>query len=102
MTKSGKIAVVTVGYCDGYLNEMSNNGYIIIKCKRCKILGKVNMNMIMVDVTHIPKLQPEDQVTLLGVHGKSKITLEHIQEWTGQVPGKILTAIDQDVKRIYN
>lgn len=101
MAHSGQIAIVTTGYCDGYLSEMSNSGYVIIKGKRCKVLGKVNMNMIMVDVSHIKNLQPEDQVTLLGSHGKSKITLEHIQRWTGQVPGKILTAIDQDIKRSY-
>lgn len=100
--KNSQIAVVTAGYCNGYLSEMGNNGYVAIKGKRCKVLGKVNMNMIMVDVTHVENLQPEDQVTLLGRLGKSKISLEHIQDWTGQVPGKILTAIDQDIKRIYN
>ena len=102
MPYKGKIAVITTGYCDGYLSEMGNNGYVIIKGKRCPIVGKINMNMLMADVTHIDNLDPEDPVTLLGRHGKSKITLEHIQKWTGHVPGKILTAIDQDLKRIYS
>ncbi len=102
MPHKGRIAIITVGYCDGYLSEMSNSGYVIIKGKRCPVLGKVNMNMIMADVTHIENLDPEDPVTLLGRHGKSKITLEHIQQWTGHVPGKILTSIDQDLKRIYS
>ena len=101
MTHSGQIAIVTVGYCDGYLSEMAENGYVIIKNKRCPVIGKVNMNMIMADVSKIENLQPEDHVTLLGRSGKSKITLEHIQHWTGQVPGKILTAINQDLRRIY-
>lgn len=101
MSHKGRIAVITVGYCDGYLSEMGNSGYVIIKGKRCPVLGKVNMNMIMADVTHIENLEPEDPVTLLGRHGKSKITLEHIQQWTGHVPGKILTSIDQDLKKNY-
>ena len=101
MSHNGRIAVITTGYCNGYLSEMGNNGYVIIKGKRCPIVGKINMNMLMADVTHIDNLDTEDPVTLLGQHGKSKITLEHIQKWTGHVPGKILTAIDQDLKRIY-
>lgn len=64
--RRSKIAVVPVGYSDGYDRGLSSTGYVMIRGCRARVIGRVCMNMFMVDVTDIPVVRLEDEVTLIG------------------------------------
>ena len=74
------IATVPIGYGDGYPRNVSNKGEVIIRGKRARILGRVCMDQMMVDITHIPEAGEEDVVTLIGRDGEEEITVEDIAD----------------------
>ena len=65
-SKPMKIAVIPQGYSDGYDRGLSNVGEVLVCGQRCRVLGRVAMNMFVIDVTHIPEVKQEDEVVLLG------------------------------------
>lgn len=98
--KSTKIAVIPQGYADGLSRTLSNNGEVLIRGKKAKILGRVAMNMIVVDVSHIKDVAPEDEVVILGEQGKNKITAEDIAKRLGTINYEITTHISALLPRI--
>ncbi len=70
------IGVVPQGYSDGYDRGFSNNGCVLVQGNRCPILGRVAMNMFVVDLTAVPDAKAEDEVVLLGMQGNLAITAE--------------------------
>ena len=95
-----KIATVACGYGDGYPRSASNKTYVIINDKRCKVLGRVTMDMFMVDVTGID-CKIEDEVILIGESKNEKITVDEICNLTGEFNYELLTRINARVKRYY-
>lgn len=91
--KITKIAVIPQGYSDGYDRGLSNIGEVLICGKRCKILGRVAMNMFVVDVSQLESVAVEDEVVLLGKQGKEQITAEEIAEKIGTINYEITTRI---------
>jgi alanine racemase len=73
-----KIAIIPQGYSDGWSRGLSNRGEVLIRGERCKVLGRIMMNMFVVDVTHLPKIASEDTVILLGDQDTQRITAEEI------------------------
>ncbi len=73
-----KIAVVPQGYSDGYDRGLSNKGEVLICGTRCKILGRVAMNMFVVDVSHLKNVPVESEVVILGKQGKEEIIAEEM------------------------
>jgi alanine racemase len=61
-----KIAVLPLGYSNGYPRANSNRGFVLIRGKKCPIVGLINMNLFMVDVSHIPDVTVGDEVVLVG------------------------------------
>lgn len=90
-TKKSKIAVVPIGYYDGYDRKLSNTAYVLIHGRRAPVRGRVCMNMMMVDVSDIPNVRLEDPVVVLGAQGKEEITAEQIAEWEGTINYEIVT-----------
>ena len=78
--KPTKIAVIPQGYADGLDRGLSNKGEVLIGGTRCKILGRIAMNMFVTDVSHLPKVKVEDEVVIIGTQGKQQITAEEIAE----------------------
>ena len=68
-----KIAILPIGYYDGFDRGFSNKGYVLIRGKRAKICGRVCMNITMVDVTDIPSARVEDTVLFLAKTGAKKL-----------------------------
>jgi alanine racemase len=95
-----KIAVLPVGYWHGLDRGLSSRGYVLIKNKRCKILGRVSMDMIVVDVTGID-LKVGQTATLLGKEGKEEITAYEWAEILDTSHYEIITRINPLIKRIY-
>lgn len=95
-----KIAILPVGYYDGFDRGFSNKGYVLIRGKRAKLCGRVCMNIIMVDVTNIPGARVEDIVTLLGKDGREEITADELAELAGTINYEITTRINEKIPRI--
>ena len=95
------IATIPVGYADGYLRNLSNKGDVLIRGRRARILGRVCMDQMMVDVTGIPDVEEGDSVTLIGADGKERITVEELAERSGGFHYEILCGIGMRVPRVY-
>jgi alanine racemase len=107
--KPTTIAVIPQGYADGLTRSLSNKGEVLIGGKRAPILGRVAMNMFVVDVSYIPGVQSEDEVVILGKQGlpelrskagKNQITAEEIAEKMGTINYEVTTHISALLPRI--
>jgi alanine racemase len=96
-----KIAIVPVGYWDGYDRKLSSVGNVLIGGKRCKIIGRICMNMLMVDINHLPDVKIEDEVVLIGQQGEENITVEELAQKVGTINYEIITRINPLIPRIY-
>ncbi len=100
MKRSGRIAIIPVGYWDGYDRSLSSVGEVLVKGYRCKIIGRVCMNMCMIDVSSVPSLEKEDEVILLGRAGRHIVSADHISKHTGTIPYEVLARINPLIPRI--
>lgn len=98
--RTSTIAVLPIGYADGYNRRLSNKGFVLIDGKRAPVVGLVCMDMTMVDVTDIPSVQVGDSVTLIGRQGQDAIWADDIAGWTGTIPYEILCAIGPRIPRV--
>jgi alanine racemase len=99
-TRPTRLAVIPVGYYDGYDRSFSNTAYVLIRGKRAPVRGRVCMNFIMVDTTDIPEVKLEDRVTLLGKDGREKITADQMAVLAGTINYEIVTRINPLIPRI--
>ena len=99
-SKSTKIAVIPQGYSDGYDRGLSNVGEVFILGSRCKILGRVAMNMFVADVSHLENVKIEDEVVLLGSQGDEKISAEEIAMHLSTINYEIVARISPVLPRV--
>ena len=99
-THPTKLAVIPVGYYDGYDRKGSNFAHVIINGMRAQIRGRVCMNMFMVDVTDIKGVKPGDEVILLGSQGDERITAEDLAMWFNTINYEVTTRINENIPRI--
>ena len=99
-THPSRIAVVCVGYYDGYDRKFSNQAYVLIRGHRAPVRGRVCMNLVMVDVTHVPEIHAGDEVVLLGRSGEEEITAEMMGDWAGTIHYEIISRIHERLPRI--
>jgi len=96
-----RVALLPVGYFDGYPRLLSNKGYVLVKGLRCKILGRVMMNHIIVDVTESTSEDTNEVVaTLIGKDGNESVTAEHMADWAQTINYEIVTRIGPHLKRM--
>lgn len=88
-----RIGIVPQGYSDGYDRGLSSSGQVLVKGKRCSVLGRVAMNMFAIDLTAVPDARPEDEVVLLGTQGGEAITAEEIAQRIGTINYEITTRV---------
>lgn len=99
-THETRIAVLPIGYYDGYDRANSNLAHVLIHGKRAPIRGRICMNMCMVDVTDIEEAQAGDDVVLLGRQGNETISAEQLAAWSGTINYELTTQIQTSVPRI--
>ena len=99
MPHAGRIAVLPVGYYDGYVRLLSNKGHVLIRGKRAPVIGRVCMNMIMADITDIPGVKLEDEVVLIGKQGKEEITAEEMAGLSQTINYEVTTRINERILR---
>jgi len=90
MTDS-RVAVLPVGYSDGWPRALGGRAYVLIRGRRAPIVGRICMNLCMVDVTQIPSAAAGDEAVLLGSQGDETITPEMLADSLGTIPYEILT-----------
>ncbi len=96
-----KIATVPVGYADGYPRYLSNNGEVLVKGVRCKILGKICMDQFMIDVSAVKNVEVGDEITLIGIDGNETITVEDLSDSEYRFNYEFCCLINKRVPRIY-
>ena len=98
--KVTKVALIPQGYADGLDRRLSNNGFMLVGGKRCRILGRVMMNMTVIDVSHLKQVKNEDEVVILGCQGKEYISAEEIAARIGTINYEITTRISPLLPRV--
>ena len=94
-----RIALLPVGYADGYNRLQSNNGEVLVHGRRAPIAGRVTMDQTMIDVTDVPNAAVGDEVILIGKDGEQRITADDIAARTGTIAYEVLCAIGTRVPR---
>ena len=95
------LAVVPVGYANGLSRLLSNRGEVLIRGRRAPIRGRVCMNLIMAEVTHIPGVKEGDEVTILGQDGEARLTAEELAAWAQTISYEIYLALGNANPRRY-
>jgi alanine racemase len=97
-----RIAILPIGYWNGFRRSLSSIGSVLIGGQRAKVLGRVTMDMIIVDVTKIPNVKTGDEVTLIGQNGGGEITADEIAMLTETSNYEVVTQLNPLMKRIYH
>lgn len=100
MKRRGRVAVLPIGYSDGYDRKLSSVGEVLIHGVRCKVLGRVCMNMTMVDVSNVPNAKKEDEVILIGTQGRYKLQAEELAQKSQTISYEVLARINPNLPRI--
>lgn len=98
-TVRSRIASIPVGYSHGFPRDLSNQGYVLVKGRRAKVAGLVNMNMTLVDVTEVPGAAPGDEVVLIGEQGGQEITVSSFSELSQYLNYEVLVRIPLHIPR---
>jgi alanine racemase len=96
-----RIALIPAGYEDGYLRCLTNNAAALVHGRRVRVVGRISMNLTMLDVTDIDQPVPGDEVVLLGRQGKNSITAEEIADWMGTINYEVLCLFGNLNARVY-
>lgn len=99
VSQDTKIAILPIGYWDGFDRGLSSVGNVLMGGKKCKVLGRVCMNMIVVDVNHVEDVKSEDEVVMIGKQGSEKITAEEMASKIGTINYEVLTRINPRILR---
>jgi alanine racemase len=99
-TRPTILGVLPVGYADGYDRSLGNRAHVLVRGRRAPVLGRICMNLSMVDVTDIPAAALEDEVVLLGRSGDERISAETMAEWAGTINYEVVTRISPLLPRV--
>lgn len=97
--KNMTIAVIPLGYSNGYTRGLSNKGYVLIRGKKAPIVGLVNMNLFMVDISHLPEVRINDEVVLLGKQKNNVIKVSSFTDRTQLLNNELLSRLPAAIPR---
>ena len=99
--KKTHIATIPIGYADGYSRMLAERSYVSVDGEKAEVVGKVCMDQIMVDVSHIENVEVGDEAILFGCKEKGSPSLDETANWIGTLNYDILCMISRRVPRIY-
>ncbi|MSR84078.1 MAG: alanine racemase [Candidatus Latescibacteria bacterium] len=99
-THVSRLGILPVGYHEGYDRRLSNVAHVLVRGVRAPVRGRVCMNMLMVDLTHIPQAQAGEVATLLGWDGEEEISAETLAGWMGTINYEVVSRIHPDQPRL--
>lgn len=94
-----RVATVPVGYGHGFSRSLSNTGRALVRGKRVSVIGTVNMNMMLLDVSQLDHAEKGDEVVLIGGQGELQISVSSFGEFSDQLNYELLTRLPQDILR---
>jgi alanine racemase len=96
-----RVALISCGYADGLPRACSNRGRVLIRGERAPLVGTVSMDMAMADVSHLPQVEPGDEVVILGAQAADEISLDEFSESAGIIPHELLVRLGSRARRVY-
>ncbi|HYH84565.1 MAG TPA: alanine racemase, partial [Pyrinomonadaceae bacterium] len=99
-TREMKVATVPAGYADGYARALSNRGRVIVRGRFAPVVGRVSMDLMLLDVTDVPGVEAGHRVTLLGADGELSVNAEEIARTTGTLSYEVTCGISARVPRV--
>ena len=97
-----RVATLTAGYADGYPRHLSNvDAKMLVRGKRCPLLGRVTMDLLVIDVSQIGSVDVGDEVVLMGRQGDAEISCAELADKAGTITWEITTRVGQRVKRVF-
>ncbi len=99
--KPMRLATVCIGYADGYPRALSDKGRVIVGGRYAKVVGRVCMDLMMVDITDIPNVKIGDSVTIMGQDGALYVSAEELAQLSGTINYEIICSFKNRVKRVY-
>lgn len=101
-SRAMRVATLSVGYADGLPRAISNRGAaVLIGGRRCPVLGRVTMDLTVVDVSELPQVTVGDEAVLIGEQGDERIVATEVAEWASTIPWEVFTGIGTRVTRVY-
>ena len=95
------VATVPIGYDDGYMRALSNRGHAIIRGVHATVIGRISMDLTLIDVTNVPGVQTEDEVIFIGREGELSVSAEEIARTAGTLSYEVTCGIGSRVPRVY-
>ena len=94
-----KIAIIPVGYAHGFARSLSNQGKVLIREQRFDVVGFVNMNMTIVDITECDAIEKGDEVVIIGKQGNLEISVSSFSNFSDMVNYELLTRLPENITR---
>jgi alanine racemase len=94
-----RLAVLPVGYADGYDRGIGGRGHVLLHGRRCPLRGRICMNLMMVDVSHLPQVAVGDEAVLLGRQGEEEISAETLATWADTIHYEVLARLSPLIPR---
>lgn len=100
LTRKTRLAVIPIGYWHGFWRAFSSKAHVLVGGTRCRVIGRVSMDMIVVDVTKVAKIQVGDEVVLIGKQKKEEITADELAKIAETSSYEIVTRLNPLIKKI--
>ncbi|MDQ3076682.1 MAG: alanine racemase [bacterium] len=101
LQRDSVVAICPIGYWHGIPRKLSTIGSVLVNGKRAKILGKISMDMLAIDVTDIFDIQIYDEAVVIGVSGQEEISIRDLAELAGTTTYEFITRVNPRIKKIY-
>ena len=95
-----QVAIIPVGYSHGFSRELSNKAQVLVKGKKVQVVGIINMNCSLIDVTDVKDVRKGDEVVIIGKQGKKKISFASFSEQSNHMNYELLTRLPENIPRI--
>lgn len=99
--RTSRIATLPLGYADGLPRQMSNRGSVLVRGRRCPIVGMISMDMATIDVTGVPDARAGDEVVLIGASEKERLGFGDWAGWCDTIPYEVVTRLGSRIPRVY-
>lgn len=96
-----QIALLPLGYCDGYPRALSGRGEVLVRGRRCPIVGRISMDVIIADVTEAGDVQVGEEAVIVGSQGAERITIEEMAARAGTIVQEIVSRFSTRLPRVY-
>ena len=95
------VATIPIGYDDGYMRALSNRGHAIIRGVYATVIGRISMDLTLIDVTSVPDVQLDDEVILMGQDAGLAVTAEDLARTAGTLSYEVTCGVSPRVPRVY-